>query len=36
MILRKISNVIDTTEQTVSETIESIKVHLASGQSRIM
>lgn len=28
-------NVIDTTEQTVSETIESIKAHLKSGQNRI-
>ena len=29
------ANVIDTTEQTVSETIESIKAHLKSGQNRI-
>ena len=28
-------NVIDTTEQTVLETIESIKAHLKSGQNRI-
>ena len=29
------ANVIETTEQTVSETIESIKAHLKSGQNRI-
>ena len=30
------ANVIDTTEQTVSETVQSIKAHLKSGQNRIM
>ena len=29
------ANVIDTTEQTVSETVQSIKAHLKSGQNRI-
>ncbi len=29
------ANVIDTTNQTVPETIESIKAHLKSGQNRI-
>ena len=30
------ANVIDTTAQTVSETVQSIKAHLKSGQNRIM
>ena len=30
-----VANVIDTTNQTVPETIESIKAHLKSGQNRI-